>query len=150
MPSITSIRLGISGKLRDQEFRKVFFRTQAADRIAISIRGLRNKRKKRQIDLANESGMLQSAFSRIEQAGYGNWTLKTLFRVADVLGARLRIEFDPIEEVIAEYEKREAEYQAQEQHAIYREPDVSGVDISGSHLAGTTDNCATEQPGAVG
>jgi len=151
MSSITLIKLGIAERLRDPEFSKVFFRTQAADRIAISIRSLREKREKRQVDLANESGMLQSAVSRIEQANYGNWTLKTLFRVADVLGARLRVEFDPIEEVIEEYQEREADFHAEEQSAIYRMSDVSGIDISGSHLAGTTDDFAieTRQPGAV-
>jgi transcriptional regulator with XRE-family HTH domain len=151
MLSITLIRLGIADKLHDKEFRKVFFRNQAADNIAISIRGLRNRRKKRQIDLANESGMLQSAISRIEQADYGNWSLKTLFRVADVLDARLRIEFDPIEEVIAQYKKKEAESQVQEQRAAYREPDVSRAEISNSELNETPDSrvLITDSPGVI-
>lgn len=115
MASITSIKLNLVKKLQDdKEFRKGFFRSQAEDEIAMSIRALREMRNKRQIDLAKESGMLQSAVSRIEQADYGNWSLKTLFRVADALDARLRIVIDPIEMVIEQYREEEIETVPQE------------------------------------
>jgi len=45
--------------------------------------------------------MGQPAVSRIEQATYSGWTYKTLARVAEKLNARLRIVYEPLEEVIA-------------------------------------------------
>lgn len=45
--------------------------------------------------------MGQPAVSRIEQASYSGWTYKTLARVAEKLNARLRIIYEPLEEVIA-------------------------------------------------
>ncbi|HVP90002.1 MAG TPA: helix-turn-helix transcriptional regulator [Terriglobales bacterium] len=116
MPLISSIRLNVLKKLKeDRGYRQRFFRGQAADEIAISIRSLREKRKKRQADLAKKAGMKQSAISRIEQADYFGWSFRTLFRVADALDARLRIIFEPTETVIADYEKREKETQLNEQ-----------------------------------
>lgn len=109
----------------------------------MSILSLRKLRKKRQIDLASEAGMRQSAISRIEQADYGNWTLNTLFRVADVLDARLRIVFDPIEEVIIEYKKREAEAQAYEQCVVYQRPGVNMSEFLVEHLEETLDSGAS-------
>jgi transcriptional regulator with XRE-family HTH domain len=129
VPSITPIRLNISRRLLDSEFRKVFFRTQATDEIAMSIRNLRMKRNKRQKELAKEAGMQQSEISRIEQANYGRWTLRTLFKMADVLGARLRITLDPIEEVIEEYKRKESEYREQEQRFVYSRPDADSLEI---------------------
>jgi transcriptional regulator with XRE-family HTH domain len=105
---LTSIKTKISEKLGDAEYRKRFFRGQAEDEIAMSIKALREKRKKRQVDLAKDSGMKQSAVSRIEQADYRGWSLKTLFRVADALDARLRIIFEPSETVIEHYRELEA------------------------------------------
>jgi transcriptional regulator with XRE-family HTH domain len=141
MPSITSIKLNLSERLReDKEFRKGFFRTQTEDRIAISIRVLRNMRKKRQVDLAKESGMLQSAISRIEQADYGNWSLKTLFRVADALDARLRIDFDPIETVIEQYREKESEINQNEFPLELSETIVTCNDVARESFLETADN----------
>ena len=52
--------------------------------------------------------MMQSAVSRIEQADYSGWSFNTLFRVADALEARLTVSFEPVENVIDWYRKREA------------------------------------------
>ena len=105
---LTSIKTKISEKLGDAEYRRKIFRGQAEDEIAMSIKALREKRNKRQVDLAKDSGMKQSAVSRIEQADYRGWSLKTLFRVADALDARLRITFEPSETVIEHYRELEA------------------------------------------
>lgn len=103
------IKLKIAEKLKkDKGFRGRFFRGQAQDEIAMNIRGLREKRKKTQTVLAKESGMKQSAISRIEQADYSAWSLSTLFRVSDALYARLRVTFEPIENVIEWYKEKEA------------------------------------------
>ncbi|MCH8314157.1 MAG: helix-turn-helix transcriptional regulator [Nitrospinae bacterium] len=84
-----------------------FFRERAKDEIAIQIRELREKLEMRQIDFAKQADMKQSAVSRIEQADYSGWTFKTLLKVAEALDARLKITFQPMDDVIAEYENRE-------------------------------------------
>lgn len=118
MPLISSIRLGILKRLKeDKGYRQRFFRGQAADEIAISIRSLREKRNEKQSELAKKAGMKQSAISRIEQADYFGWSFRTLFRVADALDARLRIVFEPIEVVLSSYERRERESQINDQFA---------------------------------
>jgi transcriptional regulator with XRE-family HTH domain len=122
MPLLSSIKLDIAKKIEeDKDYRKRFFRGQAEDEIAISIRALREKRKKRQIDLANEAGMKQSAISRIEQSDYCGWSLKTLFRIADALDARLRVIFEPAETVIEQYKKMESEIDRDESCAELHE-----------------------------
>ena len=141
MPLVTSINLNIAERLlSDIEFRRDFFHTQAVDGIAISIKTLRRMRNKRQIDLAQESGMLQSAISRIEQADYGKYSLNTLFRVADALGARLRISFDPVEDVVADYEKAETEAEPGGQYAYHRESDTNRGAILKRDLRDTKDS----------
>jgi transcriptional regulator with XRE-family HTH domain len=107
--SLTSIKLRISERLKDKLFREKFFRSQVQDEIAMQLRGLRNKRKLKQSQLAEIAGMKQSAISRIEQAEYSSWSVNTLFRVADALDAQMKITFEPIEEVIQEYEQLETE-----------------------------------------
>jgi transcriptional regulator with XRE-family HTH domain len=109
MTLISPIKLNIAEKLeKDKKFRSHFFRVQAQDRIAMNIKKLRKKREKTQIALAKETKMLQSAVSRIEQADYCGWSLNTLLRVADALEARLRVSFEPVEDVIGWYKEREA------------------------------------------
>ncbi len=108
MALISPIKLNIAKRLReDKKYRERFFRGQTQDEIAMGIRSLREKRKKRQIDLAQESGMKQSAISRIEQADYSGWSFGTLLRVADALDARLRVTLEPAEIVIERYEENE-------------------------------------------
>ena len=108
MALITPIKLRIAENLeKDKGFRSRFFRGQAQDEIAMSIRELREKRRMRQIDLAKKSNMKQSAISRIEQADYSAWSFTTLFRVADSLDARLRVVLEPIERVIDYYKEKE-------------------------------------------
>jgi transcriptional regulator with XRE-family HTH domain len=108
MELISPIKLNIVKKLKeDNSYRKRFFRRRTQDDIAMSIRSLREKRQMRQVDLAVESKMKQSAVSRIEQAEYSAWSLTTLFRIADALDARLRVIIDPIESVIEDYEREE-------------------------------------------
>jgi transcriptional regulator with XRE-family HTH domain len=108
MALISPIKLNLAKKLKEnKEFRKRFLRARAQDEIASSIVALREKREMRQVDLAKKSGMKQSAISRIEQADYSGWSFITLLRVAESLNARLRVIFEPMEDVIATYEWRE-------------------------------------------
>ena len=96
-------------KLNHLSFRRRFFRLRAQEETAQQIRELRDRRGLRQVDLAKRAKMRQSAVSRIEQAGYSAWTYKTLLRVAEALDAQLRIVFEPSEDVIARYQREEAD-----------------------------------------
>jgi len=148
--SISPIELHLSEKLeKDPEYRKRFFRGQAQDEVASIITSLRKARKKRQIDLARETGMKQSAISRIEQAEYSGWTLKTLFRIADALDARLRVLFEPAELVIEQYRQREVEARNMETElwTVPAQPTVTKrelavYDLSGEALESTTASTA--------
>jgi transcriptional regulator with XRE-family HTH domain len=108
MSQTTSIDLKVAEKLKVRGYRHRFFARMAQDEIASRIRELRDLRKMRQADLAASSGMKQSAVSRIEQSGYAAWSFSTLLRVADALDVRLRVMFEPMEEVIREFEQLEA------------------------------------------
>ncbi len=70
--------------------------------VACQIRELREKRRLTQVEFAKQCKMKQSAVSRIEQADYSGWTYKTLARIAEKLHARLRITYEPLEELAAE------------------------------------------------
>lgn len=109
MESVTSIKLGLSEKLRDPDYFNKFFDERTRDELAEQIRELRDVRKLNQSEFANLAGMKQSAVSRIEQSDYAGWTYKTLLRVASALRARVKIVFILSEHVIDEYRKREAE-----------------------------------------
>lgn len=141
MALISRIKLNIAERLKkDKGYRERFFLGQAQDYIASRIKSLREIRQMNQTALANAAGMKQSAISRIEQADYSGWSFRTLFRVANALDARLSISFEPSEEVIAYYERREKQLDLEDKvkkisfdrHATGRKPDL---DLS---LAGFT------------
>jgi transcriptional regulator with XRE-family HTH domain len=97
---IKPIRLNLAHRLKNRRFRERFIATLARDEIASQIRELRQKRGfETQTKFAKEAGMQQSAVSRIEQSDYSGWTFKTLLKVALTLNARLRVTFQPIEDV---------------------------------------------------
>lgn len=107
MSSLTDINLGIAKKLRDKGYFQRFFRRRAQGEIASQIRELRDRRGFTQSRLANKMKTGQSAIARIENAKYSGWSFLTLLSVADILEARLRIVFEPMEDVIQNYENRE-------------------------------------------
>jgi transcriptional regulator with XRE-family HTH domain len=124
--SISRIKLNIVKKLKEnKKYRKSFFRRRTQTEIAMRIRELRKTRKMRQIDLAKESDMLQSAISRIEQSEYSSWSLTTLFRVAEALNTRLRVIFEPIEDVIKQYEEKERDIYIGSQQFIKLNPPIA-------------------------
>jgi transcriptional regulator with XRE-family HTH domain len=105
MLSVSPVNLDLANQLRDDpEFRAEFFRLAAQETIASQIRFLRELRAMRQADLARATGMKQSAISRIEKADYASWNYATLIRLADALDARLRITYEPSEDVIRSLE----------------------------------------------
>ncbi len=100
MSYLSEVDLGLVDRLHDKSFRKKFFKIVAQESIASQIRFLREMRNMRQQDLAKETGMKQSAVSRIEKADYSSWTFNTLMRVGEALDARVRVVIEPYEEVI--------------------------------------------------
>jgi len=106
---LSAIKLRFSARLRNKLFRRKFFRLSAQEEVAQQIRELRLKREMRQVDLAKACHMKQSAVSRLEQANYSRWTFTTLQRVAESLDARVRVILQPADEVIAEYERQDAQ-----------------------------------------
>jgi len=107
MLSVT--KLNFAARLRNRVFRRKFFRNSAQEEVAQQIKELRKKQDMRQVDLAKAAHMKQSAVSRIEQADYSRWSFNTILRIADSLDARVRVLFEPADEVISGYERREVE-----------------------------------------
>ena len=96
--------LNLPIKLQNKEYRHVFFDEWAIAEVANQIRWLRKLRKLRQSDLAIGTGMKPSAISRIEQSDYSRWNFLTLLRIGRALDARVRVIFEPAEDVIRNYE----------------------------------------------
>ncbi len=100
--SVTSIDLNLREKLKNHDYRCVFFETKLADEVAHELKTIRETHNMRQSDLAERSGMKQTAISRIERSEEANWNIKTLLRLALALDCRLKIVFQPIKEAIGE------------------------------------------------
>jgi transcriptional regulator with XRE-family HTH domain len=101
---IPSINLSISDKLSDQYYRRNFFLAEASASIAGQLAALRKLRGLKQVELAELVGTQQSGISRIERADYRNWSFSTLWKIVEVLDARLRVVIEPTEAVLHEYE----------------------------------------------
>lgn len=127
MKLLQSIDLALSKKLRNKEYREAFFEEWANDEVADQIRRLRTIRKLRQIDVATETGMRQSAVSRLEQSQYSRWNFTTLLRIAQALDARVRVTFEPAEDVIQRYEAAEKDTNFGETVAVAREAATTGA-----------------------
>lgn len=89
---------------KDERFRNRYLRRWAQNEVATGIRSMRKRREMLQKDVATAAGTGQSAISRIERADYDAWTFKTLMGIAEALRARLRVTFEPIEDVIGSYQ----------------------------------------------
>lgn len=101
---MASIDAELADKLQnDDAFRRRYIRFWAQTEVASEIKQLRKARRMLQADVAKLAETGQSAISRIEKAEYDAWTFKTLIRIAEVLRARLRITFEPIETVVSNY-----------------------------------------------
>lgn len=101
---LTSIDKELADRLeKDERFRNRYLRTWAQNEVATGIRSMRKRREMLQQDVATAAGTGQSAISRIEKADYDGWTFKTLMSIAEALRARLRVTFEPVEDVIGNY-----------------------------------------------
>ncbi len=103
MSSLSRLDLRIADRLKDESFRRKYFRSLSKKEVAVQIRCLREHRQLTQVKFAKLCRMGQSAVSRIEQADYSGWTYKTLAKVAEKLDAKLSITLEPSEDVIRRY-----------------------------------------------
>jgi transcriptional regulator with XRE-family HTH domain len=86
-------RQQLISSLRDREYRTEW----AADHtgVAFQIRAMRAKRGWSQEELARRVGMAQERISRLEDANYGRYSLRTLKRLAAAFDVALIVRFAP-------------------------------------------------------
>jgi DNA-binding XRE family transcriptional regulator len=81
-------------KRESPEFKKAYYDELSRLRLAHRIAELREKCGLTQAELARKVGTTQAGISRLENPNYHNYSLKTLEKVANALGARLRVELE--------------------------------------------------------
>jgi DNA-binding XRE family transcriptional regulator len=79
--------------IKDPEFKAHYEEEKQALMLAIKIVELREKKGLSQQQLAKLMGTSQQAISRIESGEYEGFTLKTLEKIAESTGMRVKIEF---------------------------------------------------------
>jgi DNA-binding XRE family transcriptional regulator len=79
--------------LKDPEFRAHYQEKRKALNLAIKIAKLRQKKGLSQQQLAKLMGTSQQAISRLESGEYEGFTIKTLEKIAEATGTRVKIEF---------------------------------------------------------
>jgi len=79
--------------IKDPEFKAHYEEEKQALMLAIKILELREKKGLSQQQLAKLMGTSQQAISRIESGEYEGFTLKTLEKIAESTGMRVKIEF---------------------------------------------------------
>ena len=83
----------LSESLKSPEFANAFQEEKEKLRIALKIAELRKEKGLSQAELAQELGTTQSVISRLENASYENYTIRTLIKIAHILNVRLVIDF---------------------------------------------------------
>ena len=79
--------------IKDPEFKTHYQEERQALKLAIKIAKLRDRKGLSQQELAKLMGTSQQAISRIESGEYEGFTLKTLEKIAESTGMRVKIEF---------------------------------------------------------
>ena len=79
--------------LKDPEFKAHYQEERQAIKLAMKIAKLREKKGLSQQQMAKLMGTSQQAVSRIESGEYDGFTLKTLEKIAEATGTRVKIEF---------------------------------------------------------
>jgi transcriptional regulator with XRE-family HTH domain len=92
MKQKTKFDLYLEEQLKDKEFAKRFRKAGEAWDVAIQLAQLRRRTGLSQKELAKRVGTSQQQISRLESPSYEGHTLSMLRRVAEVLGARVRVE----------------------------------------------------------
>jgi DNA-binding XRE family transcriptional regulator len=79
-------------ELKNPKFREAYERAGERLEVALAIAEMRHKAKLSQKALAKKLKISQAAVARME-SGSQNFTLKTLFRIGEVFGKRLKIKY---------------------------------------------------------
>ncbi|MGA3208434.1 MAG: helix-turn-helix transcriptional regulator [Syntrophales bacterium] len=79
--------------IKDPEFKAHYQEERQALKLAMKIAELREKKGLSQQQLARLMGTSQQAISRIESGEYEGFTLKTLEKIAEATGMRVKIDF---------------------------------------------------------
>lgn len=79
--------------MKDPEFKKHYEEERQALKLALRIAELRDQKGLSQQELAKLMGTSQQAISRLESGEYDGFTLKTLEKIAEATGMRVKIEF---------------------------------------------------------
>jgi len=90
---VRTFRSRLYEDLKDPEFKVHYEEERQAIKLAMKITKLREKRGLSQQQLAKLMGTSQQAISRIESGEYEGFTLKTLEKIAEATGTRVKIEF---------------------------------------------------------
>ena len=90
---VRTFRSRLKEDLEDPEFKAHYHEERQALILAMKIAELREKKGLSQRQLAEVMGTSQQAISRIESGEYEGFTLKTLERIAEATGTRVKIEF---------------------------------------------------------
>ncbi|MCX6053535.1 MAG: helix-turn-helix transcriptional regulator [Chloroflexi bacterium] len=85
-------------QMKNEEFRKEYYKTRFFDEISMQIIKLRNKRGLSQADLAEKAETTQAVISRIENGSVSAST-STIQKLAEAMGAVVRIDIVPNEEM---------------------------------------------------
>jgi len=90
---IRTFRSRLREDLKDAEFKAHYQEERQALKLAMKIARLREKKGLSQQQMAALMGTSQQAVSRIESGEYEGFTLKTLEKIAEATGTRVKIEF---------------------------------------------------------
>jgi DNA-binding XRE family transcriptional regulator len=90
---VRTFRSRLREDLKDPEFKAHYQEERQALMLAMKIAKLREKKGLSQQQMAKLMGTSQQAVSRIESGEYEGFTLKTLEKIAEATGTRVKIEF---------------------------------------------------------
>jgi transcriptional regulator with XRE-family HTH domain len=96
-----SMKSNLIRKLKkSKEYRDGFVDAEISVGLPFQIRALREQHGWSQKDLAEATAMLQPRICAMEQAGYGNFTLNTLKKLASAFDVGLLVRFAPFGELV--------------------------------------------------
>ena len=90
---VRTFRSRLREDLKDSEFKTHYQEERQALKLAMKITTLREKKGLSQQQMAKLMGTSQQAISRIESGEYEGFTLKTLEKIAEATGTKVKIEF---------------------------------------------------------
>ena len=83
-------------QLQDKEFAERFIKADKAWDLALQLADLRKKTGLSQKELARRVGTSQQQISRLESPSYEGHSLSMIRRIAEVLGAAVRVSIEPL------------------------------------------------------